>query len=289
MIIDNFFSHNAETSWFDECKTNTIHSNKKVISTLTSSISTTLIDTFRQGVEITDIKHHDAGICKIFSGEQGHSILTNNFGCINTFRFISRQFVEMEKFNPVTFISLQDDWEEFYKTFLTYPIVVGDYEYSSLFDKNGIIEPLTIRDDITLMSNRTEFPIKHHSFIGNIMNGNIDNFNRTDIVTSYDYFSNDTKTNYFLDLIESFANKSTVSYISENQSFIQPFNDIQIIQDFQQTSPKSQEIIKVLTQNSYKTNDVYIKHNQISKSTGFMFDSVEGIGTDSIAFGGLTY
>lgn len=46
----------------------------------TSSIDTSQIDAYRQGVEITLFKHFDAGTVKIHAGEPGHVLRRNHFG-----------------------------------------------------------------------------------------------------------------------------------------------------------------------------------------------------------------
>lgn len=65
-------------SWFDE---GPAPRNIMPMSTInTSSIDTSAIDAYRQGVEVTQMKHFDAGFCKITSGEPGHVLKQTDFG-----------------------------------------------------------------------------------------------------------------------------------------------------------------------------------------------------------------
>src|SRR3990167_5763282 len=77
----------------------------------TSSIDMSAIDPYRQGVEITQLKHFDAGTFKIHSGEPGHRILRNRFGMDKNFR-PEPVFQELDYFSPLSFIRAQDTRSE---------------------------------------------------------------------------------------------------------------------------------------------------------------------------------
>lgn len=284
MLIDNLFVQTPIlTTWFDECYVTTTQLfYKSNATTLTSSINTIDVDAYRQGVELTDIKHYDAGSFKIFAGEIGHQIKSTTFGIQKNFRADSKYFADIARFNPVDFINLEVSFKQVYSN---WPIVVDDYNAESSFDMNGIMEPLTIRN--VVMFNNLEHPFNYHSVRGTLMLGNESPFNTVDLVSHISNFDIRIKHNEFYD----------DGYFDNYDAVTTPFNDIQLTKDFLLSSSISVDMYNALNQTyisgttsmNYATADQYIHYNEISATTGFMFDDVQGVGADSIAFGGLVY
>lgn len=284
MLIDNLFVQiPIDTIWFDECKvvtTQTFYSS--VATTLTSSINTVDVDAYRQGVELTSMKHYDAGSFKIFAGEIGHQIKQTTYGNQKNFREDSKFFSDIARFNPVDFINLEVSFKQVYSN---WPIVVDDYNAESSFDMNGIAEPLTIRSAV--MFNNLEHPFNYHSVKGTLMLGNESPFNNVDLVSPISTFDIRVKHSEFYD----------DGYFDNYDAVTTPFNDIQLTKDFLLSSSVSVDIYNALSQTyvsgttnmNYTTSDQYIHYNEISATTGFIFDDVQGVGTDSITFGGLVY
>lgn len=282
MIIDGLFSKPIdETNWFDECRTTTVQENQ-IIPIFTSSLNTSLIDAFRQGTELTDIKYYDAGLAKIFSGEIGHKVKILTFGDKQTFQQQTRTFVDRQNYNPVTYIQLNQT-DKLNDSNL--PIVTNDFNERMQFDKNGIIEPLTIRDSVLLKD--FDHQIVFYAIRGTLEDGNLEYDKSSDRIVSIDYVDNRILKNSFID-------DSNKDY---HKSIIQPFNDIQLTKELSYSTQMSDDMVNALRQlyvsgsttNLYYSSDQYVQFNKKSATTGFTFDNVSISGVDSIAFGGLTY
>lgn len=263
-------------------------------TTLSSSISTTMIDGYRQGVEITSQKHFDAGLVKIHAGEVGHVMNRDYIGDTFVFRDSDVFYKEIDLFTKEKYIQSQDNLDalNIFFTDHTWPIVTSDCDLATLYQFDGIIEPLIIRDCITFKSLETLGNV-FHSIKGQTLPGNIDLNNRTSDVVSCDYF-NHNNLNPFVDSSDFVVNLETNDALYVNTSVVnlKPFEDIEIRKNIPFTNINDAEIANVLnvdSTSSYYTNNDYVKYNQTTAATGFVYDSVSGIGTDSLAFGGRIY
>lgn len=150
-----------------------------------SGIDTRLIDAFRQGVEITQQRHFDAGIVKIHAGEPGHVKRQTEFGMRHTNLTCGRAFLDNDRFVAENFIEAQDGSLSLDETF-TFPIVVsGDGEVETEnFD--GVIEPLTIRKTVSRSS--IDIPFDSHDIKGALMEGSADCTTASSQILQVDYF-----------------------------------------------------------------------------------------------------
>lgn len=240
-----YLINNEENNFFDE--SDPIKVKNVVINS--SSISTTNIDGYRQGVEITTQRHFDYGIVKIHAGEKRHEIKQNSFGLT---RFNLKTFVDYDRHDPVTFINTR------------YTRNVDDSD-SYLID--GAIEVFTIRK-------RTKADDKNIK--GMLQSGN-ETSESSDIVVHVYEKTNTTNV--------SFNDSSQVLIQNVPKTKIEPFNDKRLIRN---NLPETQEndIINVLSLMS-STTDSYISYDKLSAVSGFVYDSMHG--TDSISFGGFTF
>jgi len=268
-----------EPEFFDEGPT--IRKVEHTIFTNTSSISTSAIDGWRQGVEITQQKHWDAGTVKIWAGEAGHMPKRNRYGMGEVFR-TAPPFEELDYFVPATFLRAQD---EFFQTSFTYPIITSDNNESENYIFDGVIEPFTIRARASFFT--IDVPIESHEVKGATMAGNTDSTNASDQVLTVDYFANH---NYhvkgYIDMVDMMGNQPLNGFFHVEKSPTLPFIDERIL-----TSPISglaSDFVEAISPMSSGSFD-YISPHQRSATSGWVYDGTQGVGTDSIAFGGLTY
>jgi hypothetical protein len=249
----------------------------------TSSIDTSEIDAFRQGVELTQQKHFDKGLVKIHAGEPGHVVKRNHYGLQKNYR-VGPTFEELDLFNPVTFIQAQSLLEPLYFNVLTFPIITSDNNQIENFDFDGIIEAMPIREVASFFS--TEAPFIARSVKALLMDGNVDSNMGTEQIKTVDEFS--VRTNQaFLDLIEMFGMFSTVGFFLHEKSPIRPFIDRRLPGNFTPTSFQPTSIRTALSQMKSATEN-YVNEDERSAATGWTYSNAPQ-GTDSLNFGGLGY
>lgn len=289
--------------WFDE---GPIVVKRKIIIN-SSSISTSGIDQYRQGVELTQFKHND-GLVKISAGTPGHIVQPLNYGATNFDSItVDAYFKEVEIFDPIKYIAAQ----EFGNLPFTFPIITGDTNQAENYDFNGIIEPLTIRPVASFYS--IEFPFESHAVRGTLMGGNSDvMYGSSDQVLTVDYYptkllkprtdvSSSLSTrgflneDWFLDSFESFTLGSgeiqrQVGFIDSRLNSVDPFFDTKMYLESMGISATShgQDMVDAFQVMTGTTNN-YIPPGKKSGVAGLVYDNVGYAGTDSIAFGGLTY
>ena len=292
MAYENFFhvAQNEDPNFFDEGPRIPKITPKTGINT--SSIDTSAIDSYRQGVEITHMKYFDAGTVKIHAGEPGHAVKLNGFGMSKNHR-INTPFQELDYFDPVTFLELQDLQPLMipgasFETIITFPIITGDNDQIENFNFDGIIEVFPIREVASFFS--IEVPFQSRGIRGTLIGGNADQTWCSDQVVTVDYFEPDKKQVEFLDLVDmigiSGSQQPLNGFFTFEKSTRRPFDDKRLIRNIN-TSSYDDEMDAALS-NMTGSTDNYVAYNQRSSTTGFQYDNV-AIGTDSIAFGGLTY
>jgi hypothetical protein len=244
-------------------------------SQIRSGMNTLLIDGYRQGTEIITQRHFVSGMFKIHAGEYdyenniNHVVKQNRFGMDNQTNRRDAAFTDNEKFNPVKFIQIQEKFSYIYANLITLPFYVDDNDETSVDNYDGVIEPLDIRATVALRP--TEVPFLAHSIKASLTNSD-DAYGAVQILQS-DYFRPET---------------SIVIYDDEGyfkNEFIRnkPFDDIKRYSQYW-----SADIINAQESMRGSTDD-YISTKQRSSCTGRDYDNNTSVGTDSIAFGGLTY
>lgn len=256
----------------------------KTTSIFTSSIDTSEIDSFRQGVEITHQKFFDAGTVKISAGEPAHVLRKNRFGEDNVWDTDPR-YADKDYFNPVTFLTAQATASPLLTSILTFPIITSDTTQISNFNFDGVIEPLTIRPAASFFS--IDVPFESHGTRGEIMAGNADSLLSSDMVLTVDYFSV-RQSKPFLDMIELFGTLSTTGFFINNALPQDPFVDKRYVENVIHSASIDSVMLQAQSLMTGST-DNYIPFNKRSATSGWTFDSVSGVGTDSIAFGGRVH
>lgn len=285
MAYLNFFrdSQVKDPSFFDEGPR--IVATVSTTSTNTSSIDTSAIDAYRQGVELTQIKHFDAGIVKIHAGEPGHQLRRNRFGMDRNFRNDQR-FEELDYFNPATFLKTQELLEPLLYNIITFPIITSDNDQIENYIFDGVMEPLTIRSRASFFS--IDIPFEAHEVKGAVMGGNTDQSLGSDVIVTV---RNNTSTRSnvpFLDMIDMMGSIPMNGYFMYSKSVIAPFVDVRYSRNVITSSNYDTSMIGAVSLMSGST-DNYIGINKVSSTTGWDYDSNVMIGTDSLAFGGMGY
>lgn len=226
--VENFFWLNPsrDEDFFDE----TPHNRVLVTARNSSSIDTSAIDGYRQGIEIRSMKHFDAGTIKIHAGEEGHFVKRNTFG-LNHVYFEKGPFKDSGGRDPVQFIGSTSSRAR-QVTAQPFISVPPPTELSSReFDRflyDGVVDFLGVRRrDIML---RTHTPIDTRGVVGEIQDGNVDEKGGTNqIVSVYEWSPAETRERPFFDDPTLFdqrwtSNASTTSILSGSR--VSPFNDV---------------------------------------------------------------
>lgn len=253
------------------------------VGSLSGSMDTSLIDPYTQGVEITRESQYVAGLAKIWSGEPGHRLLKAGFGMERNF-FPDPKFAEMDLFDPVRYLRAQEVESPLWYNIITYPIVTGDNDQMENFNFNGIIEPLTIRPVVSFSS--IETPFESHSVRGSYSGGNLNQLGGSDQVLTVDYFEPTQQAIGYLDMVDMFEGRPLNGFFRHEFTTILPYNDARLSRNILKQEPS--DMVAVLSLMTGST-DNYIKHNQRSNTAGWSYDGNTNIGTDSLAFGGMTY
>jgi hypothetical protein len=238
---------------------------------LTSSIDTSEIDAYRQGVELRLPKHYEQGVVKIHSGETDHVLKQQWFGMGDKW-WKDAFFTDKQEFRTILFASSS-----------TY-----EFPTTLAFDENlevgtahdGVIEPFEIRDVVESSTSSSLFHVANAA----VMAGNVDINDASDaIVTVYDPAQRDHKE--FFDVRGELERQSTYD---DARSDVEPFNDRRLTSNFTLSSSVDVGMIAALSPMTGSTMN-YIAPWQVSSTCGWSFDYNSSIGTDSLAFGGMTY
>jgi hypothetical protein len=246
---------------------------------LTGSMDTSLIDGFRQGVEITRIKHFFAGnSVRIHAGEPGHVLRKNLFGTDRN--FLKQNFYQdLEYYDPIKYLLSNEN--------LSYPIITHDTDETENYNFNGVIEPLTIRAVAALFS--IDVPFEAHSIKGMMMDGNTDIAMSNNRILTVDDKNSDYKIPPWLDLIDMVGTTKkipTMAYFNDDKTYLNPFNDSST--KVQLSTNLSNDMIGPTSKLIGMTEN-YIPEGKISATCGWTYGDVWSKGTDSLAFGGLTH
>jgi hypothetical protein len=302
MTTPSFFSSQQhDTSFFDEGPKVAVIVPSGSFSN-TSSIDTSEIDGYRQGVELTHQKHFDAGTVKIWAGEPGHILRRNRYGMDKNFRNDPR-FEELDYFKPVDFLKAQDLDSPLNFNIITFPIITSDNDQIENYTFDGIIEPFTIRARASFFS--IDVPFEAHEVKASMMNGNTDSTWSSDqILTVHRYdlkeqigfldqyadavpFPNEEDNESLSVLAHTVA---VVGFFRHDKPPLSPFEDTRFVRNTQQKSVYDSDLSTALSLMTGST-DNYVS-NAIRKRSaicGWDYDTNVEVGTDSLAFGGQVY
>lgn len=301
--------HNADPDFFDEGPE---PSPKPIVITgvfiNTSSIDTSEIDAYRQGVELTQQKHFDAGLAKISAGEPGHILRRNRYGMDKNFRN-EPVFEELDYFKPVDFLLAQDALSPLQFNIITFPIITSDNDQLENYVFDGVIEPFTIRAKASFFS--IDVPFEAHEVKGALMAGNTDSTWASDQVLTV--YRTDLRPHVaFLDQYADtvpFPGEDVLSgtlattsgsltgsqhpavaygFFHYDKPLLGPFEDIRYVRNVVTASAYGLDMIRALDLMSGAT-DNYVPIGHRSATSGWDYDTNSGVGTDSLTFGGMVY
>lgn len=284
MSYEPFFRNSIENEpiWFDEGPRVHVAASRSVN---TSSIVTTDVDAYRQGIELTQQKHFDAGTCKIHAGTPGHVLMRNHFGMDKNF-MQDPKFEELDYFDPVYYINAQHDQSPLLFSIITFPIITGDNDQLENYYYNGVIEPLPIREIASFFS--TEVPFTARSIKGSFISGNEDSTRSSEQILTVDVFEPSNEQVNYLDLVDMIGGVLPLNgFFRYDKSALSPFIDTRYPRNEQIATTYSDELNSALSVMTGST-DNYINFKQKSSTSGWVYDNTS-IGTDSLAFGGMTY
>jgi hypothetical protein len=266
---------------------------RKILSLDIDYFSSSSVDAYKNGVELTRESHWTAGSVKISAGTPGHLYETAEYGYSSLSVVAKDRYEEIEVFDPVRYVETGGDPKKF-----IYPIVTSDYNQLENYTLNGIIEPFPIRSVISNYS--INFPFEPHAFRGQFGNGNTNSNYASDVVTSLDYFAPNIANNSpYLDAVDMVAIStsgdggtmqigSPIGYFTTDVNHVLPFEDAK--------QPRNQsysltdyevDMIQALSGMSL-TTDTYVNRKQKSATTGFIYENCAA-GVDSITYGDLLY
>ena len=286
-----------------------------------TQIDTSTIDGFRQGIELVEQKHFDAGIVKIWSGEKNSVSLQLDYGeettKYNDIVFVDRSYSDAIQMLNSDFTLVKESvnvTDEFIfantdqvfdfsnesiidysitttivrgtaSHITTYPIFYGAVDYVAVreitFD--GVLEPLNVRPLAIYLTSDVLGNV--HSCNCNVEVGNIDNEKKTELVlTVDDYISVFVPYNDAKILQKSIM--KTVGRFS-NDDINKPFFDDRLLLNFGQDSSRGIQMDEAVSLMSGSTEN-YVQPGKRAMPSGFTYENCP-VGTDSISFGGMSY
>jgi hypothetical protein len=232
---------------------------------------------------------YDAGTVKIFSGLPGHLVLRQTYGMGHNFRD-NIAFADVDYFDPIGFLRAQlvFDLSGSVFTTYTYPIITSDNDQRENLTLDGVIEPFPIRPRVAFFS--MDAPFESHDVKGGVMGGNLDRRLGGDSVQTVYEFQTRGSIVPYLDAVDSFHGIPLPGYFIDEQSKIVAFNDNQggVVGDINLQPDFSDPITSPYLLMS-GAHDNYIPSYKVSACAGFVYDGVAGVGTDSLAFGGMVH
>ncbi len=254
----------------------------QITTTLSSTLDTRGIDQYRQGVEITTWRHWTQGTVKIHAGEPGHMVQPENYG-LRDLALSGRTFTDRSVANPVLFIS--SSTTIVHRTTYLAPSVPpvlftrGDAE-RHLCD--GALDSLDVRNVALCFGG--DVPIQGPGVRGAVMAGTLDSAIRADIVTSFIHPINSSSAPAFNDIGGLYDLRWPNARHNLPVSALAPFTDRRIYLG-EEESPTDAQIAAIV--NRATGSGDFLPSGCRASTSGWVYD--DGVGTDSIAFGGLTY
>lgn len=245
--------------------------------TVTSgSIDTSAIDAFRQGVELTRDSHFVAGIAKIWSGYPDHKVPQTEFGQL-TIHVSETPFSERLKFDSLAFhTASKSDKSQFYRM----------TPEESLRSRDGSLDPFCARSGTF---DGTAVPLR--GIKGNLESGNPNEFLETDII-EHEFIPGLTGSLFsigpFVDNNDIISRRTYESGRLPAQGITLAFSDQLIDKVPDMPVSASSQFLAARHAMSPDGSDTFLRRNYRSMTCGIEFGDTAH-GTDSIAFGGLTF
>ncbi len=223
-------------------------------------IDTSAIDAWRQGVEITQFKHWDAGTVKIRSGEKGHRLAVLTFVAdklddLQHSNFFLDDINLLASENTINNLSTR-----------THESIKNVNGPGSFFI--GSLEPISKQKKLTTALDRDGFPLIDVHIVRAEAN----------IIQSINDIEVNRTNAPYADLKDP---RSILLTHNVSQSVV-PYSEFVVLDSFNDS-----EINRALSLMSPST-DNYISDKEFSGCCGYTYDENHK-GTDSIAFGGMGY
>lgn len=283
---DNVYNSNSYTT--SSVIVDSSGNQRKILSSTNDYIISSSIDSYRNGIEITQEKHWTAGVAKITAGSPGHIYDSFRYGYSDLDILSSDTYYELDVFNPVSYVEKGENY--------LFPIITSDSNESENYLLNGIIEPFPIRSVISNFS--INFPFEPHSTKGQFGNGNTSLLFSSDQVLSVDYFlPGKINQNPFLDAVDLIGmmgeNGTGVifgpssGYLSTGENKLGVFEDTLYARGEAPSLTYTTDLVQALYEMP-PGGTTYITSKEESSTCGFILGDAEK-GTDSIAFGDRNY
>lgn len=286
--MKDFFdsTHSNSTSFFDDAPAGRVRSDAVANSAMSASV-----DAFRQGVEISSMKHFVAGIVKIHGGEPGHVYKQFNIGVNN--KDDHTPYVEIDGFSYRSQPFPREISIPAFDSITTMPSssVTIVQKRSTSFD--GVIDPLSIREQQP--RSRVEGRTVLVGVSAALQSGNIDESGASDSVeTVYDTlqrvdpYVEDYSSFYTIENDGTQHASTTFKSGYVEGSSIASFTDARYVRNDTNTTQDA-ELMAAMS-NMTGSTDIYVSSalSKKSASCGWSFDTCF-VGTDSITYGGRTY
>lgn len=257
-----------------------------VASSLSGAINTSAVDPYVQGVEMTRQAQYDAGLAKIWSGDAGHVLKPSVYGQDKNF-FPDPGFADMDLFSARRFLEAQEHDSPLWWNIITFPIITGDNDQLENYNFNGIIEPFAIRPVVAFFS--TDAPFEAHTIRANLAGGNENQLNGSDRVLTVDYFEPQKQIVGYLDMVDIIENHPLNGFFVYEFTSILPFSDVRLNRNAILDDPAEDAQLVEAMANMSGSTDNYVKYDQRSATCGWCYDNNTAIGTDAVAFGGMTH
>lgn len=280
---------NAETFWWVRPNSSFTAFNEdaddrpaSVNSSLSSSLDTREIDAFRQGVEITTWKHWAQGTVKIHAGEVGHQAAPENYG-LRDLSLRGLPLTDRDRADPVLFISASSGIAHQTSYLIpAWPPIQLDRTRATAFLLDGVLDPTDVRD-INLCYGG-DVPHDGRGVAGSVGSGNTDADGRTSQLTVFIEPVNSGSSIPFTDDPTAYGLRWPNVRRRAQVSVLSPFTDRRLYVG-EEDAPSDPEIASVV--NVASGSGDFIPPGCRASTMGWVYD--DGVGTDSIAFGGLTY
>jgi len=289
-----------------------------------SSINTDAFDAFRQGVEITLDKHARNGLYKISAGTPGHIVRPTCYG-VNEINIVSEySYVDVDPIDPATYLTVSSSAardrmigseDDLLKRSVLYNGIIEPLTIRTLEGFLSNEAPYTMRDvHGALMEGNTD----RGSLVSDqILTVDYVPFKLVAVNGSRGYVPGNVAFEnkaWFLDSLHASAvapgsgslsgsirkqlpQNGSVKYFltdisgsNRGLNVVGPFNDVETyLRDFGITTARSgADMVAVFNTMTGSTGN-YVPPGKKSATTGLIYDNIGYSGTDSIAFGGMTY
>ena len=268
---------------------------RKILAGTNDYLTSSILDSYKHGVEILREKDWTSGIVKISAGTAGHLYGINRYGTTDARIILEENYYsEIDAFNAIEFVESGGTYDSSGR----YPLFIkSDFNQPEKIVMDGIIEPFPIRPVVSNFS--LNVPFEPRSFKGQFGNGNVNWRFSSDQVLSVDYRKIDkNNTTWYLDSVGSLelgsgslaylGSSSNMGYINTEEKPNPAFTeDGEKPRGYPLTSSYGSQLSSALL-SLPPGGTTYVSDGQVSSACGFTYEN-SVLGTDSITYGGFLY